>query len=131
MSLRTQLAAFVFFMVSASSVYAESFSLNLGMGGVADLGATDCAHFNDLMPIGPSGFRQAAMTWAQGYFYALSEGKTIDELLAEQETAWTFNSLTDVIVQYCEDNPEEMVPEAIKHLWQTLDSSQAQEGPDS
>ena len=131
MSFKTKLAVCVFCLVSASSAHGEGLSLNPGMGGFADLSATDCAYFNELLPIGPSGFRQAALTWAQGYFYALSGGKTTDELLGEQEAEWTFNSLTDVIVDYCATNPEKKVPEAVKHLWQTLDSSKKQGVPDS
>lgn len=108
-------------VLSAATATAAEFRLNPGMTGFPDLGAVTCAEYVDLFPIGPTGLRQAAMTWAQGYFYARSE-QTTDEILAGQAQKWTFNSLTNEIVAYCEDNPDARIPDAVKDLWVTLSS---------
>ena len=70
-------------------------------------------------PLSELGLQQAALTWAQGYFHARS-GKTTDELLSETDTAWDFDSLSGYLVQFCADNPEAQVPDAVASLWEAL-----------
>lgn len=105
---------------SAASA-AEKLALLPGMAGVPDLGAIDCATFTHMFPNGPTGMRQAVLTWAQGYFYARS-GKTTDQLLAGLPTdnPWDFSTLTGHIVDYCAAHPDSPVPEAVIDLWSKL-----------
>ena len=96
-------------------------TLRPGMTGVADLGASSCATFNAMYPNGPTGLRQAALYYAEGYIFAKS-GKSLEAVLAElpEDTDWRFDSLTDVIVGYCAENPESTVSEATAMLWREL-----------
>lgn len=100
---------------------ANKLALRPGMTGVADLGAISCATFTHMYPAGATGMRQAALTWAQGYFYGQS-AKTVDEILAElpADNPWDFDSLTDHIVDYCAANPEAPLPDAVIDLWNEL-----------
>ncbi|MEO8444828.1 MAG: hypothetical protein ABI567_07485 [Gammaproteobacteria bacterium] len=101
---------------------ADKLALRPGMGGVADLGALRCETFNSILPKGPTGFRQAVLTWAEGYIYARS-GKTIDEVLAAVPAGgppWTFDRLTDHVVEYCMARPDAPLPAAVHDLWRTL-----------
>ena len=93
--------------------------LRPGMTGVADLGAISCATFNAMYPNGPTGLRQAALYYAEGYIYAQS-GKSIDELLATRTDDWDFDRITDAIVDYCAAEPEARVSDSVVMLWQTL-----------
>jgi len=115
--------ALVLVLVALSPVLqgADPLTLKPGMVGVADLGALQCATFNQMYPNGPTGMRQAALTWAQGYFFARS-GKTTDEILADlpNSARWNFDSLSGHLVAYCEGAPEASVPEAIADLWTML-----------
>ena len=99
------------------------------MTGVADLGAISCATFNDIYPNGPTGLRQAALYYAEGYIYARS-GMTIDEVLAGQpaDADWSFDSLTDVIVDYCAENPEARVSSGAGQLWRVLQGKGSRPG---
>lgn len=101
---------------------ADRLTLKPGMGGVPDLGAIRCATFTKILPEGPTGFRQAVLTWAEGYFYGRS-GRTIDEVLAGVPAglpAWTFDTLTDHIIGYCTANPDAPLPAAVQDLWTRL-----------
>ena len=98
---------------------AEPLRLPSGMSGFADLGTVQCDYFVELLPIGPKGFRQSLMTYAQGFVYAKS-GQTLDQVLAAQDKDWSFESLSDEMVAYCVANPEKSVPDAAAHLWSAL-----------
>lgn len=100
----------------------EPLALRPGMGGVPDPGALECAYFNDLYPNAPTGFRQTLLYWTEGYIHGKS-GRTIDEALAAAPPAakpWTFDTLTDHLVDYCRANPEARIPAAADDLWQRL-----------
>lgn len=104
---------------------ADRLTLRPGMGGVPDLGAVPCETFTKILPEGPTGFRQAVLTWAEGYIYGRS-GRTIDEVLAAAPAAtpaWTFDTLTDHIVGYCAANPAAPLPAAVHDLWTRLSPS--------
>ncbi|MBL8201526.1 MAG: hypothetical protein JNK40_11180 [Chromatiales bacterium] len=104
------------------AIAADSLTLRPGMGGVPDLGAIRCETFTRILPEGPTGFRQAVLTWAEGYIYGKS-GRTIDEVLAAAPADgpnWTFDTLTDQIVSYCASNPESPLPVAVQDLWARL-----------
>lgn len=106
----------------AAAAMAEPLRLRPGMGGVADPGAMTCAYFNELYEAGPTGFRQALLYWAEGYIHGKS-GRTIDEAIAAAPPAakpWTFDTLTDHLVNYCRQHPEAKVPAAVEDLWQQL-----------
>lgn len=107
--------------VCGLAIAAKPLALKPGMTGVPDLGAIKCEMFNRMYPNGPTGMSQAVLTWAQGYFYALT-GNTIDEILAPlpEDGAWDFDRLTGHIVDYCEEHPESPLPEAVKGLWSAL-----------
>jgi len=101
---------------------AAELKLRPGMTGVPDLGAISCETFNQMHPAGPTGMEQAVLTWAQGYFYALS-GKTTNEILAalpDGGAEWNFDRLTDHIVEYCAARPEATIPDAAADLWAQL-----------
>jgi hypothetical protein len=101
---------------------ADRLALRPGMGGVPDLGAIRCETFTRILPEGPTGFRQAVLTWAAGYFYGQS-GQTIDEVLAAVPANgpdWTFDTLTGHVVAYCAANPGAPLPAAIQDLWTRL-----------
>ncbi len=101
---------------------AEKLTLRPGMTGVPDLGAIRCETFSTMYPFGPTGMRQAALTYAEGYFFAVSS-KTMDEILEQQgnESAdWNFDSLTDHIVVFCAANPKARFPEAVQDLGRKL-----------
>lgn len=114
----TRLVAALLLVLAAPLAHAE-LQLRPGMTGVADLGAISCSTFNDIYPNGPTGLRQAALYYAEGYIYAKT-GKSIDEALAGQEGAWDFDSLTNVIVDYCANNPEAQVSNAVEALFDSL-----------
>jgi hypothetical protein len=120
--LKCQILMFMLLM-SAASIAEETLRLRPGMTGVADLGAISCETFTAMYPNGPTGMRQSVLYYAEGYIYAKS-GKTMDELLAEQADApgWTFDSLTDVVVNHCAANPGVPVSEAVAVLWEELSS---------
>jgi len=111
-----QIATAVALMLTHSAV-AEPLELRPGMGGVADIGAANCSVFNEMHYNGPSGTRQNALTWFEGYLYA-NTGEHIDSVLAGQtgNLTWDFDSLTDVIVKYCRENPDDAVAEAALYL---------------
>lgn len=101
---------------------ADKLSLRPGMGGVPDIGALECATFNEIHPWGPIGFRQSLLTWAGGYMHGQS-GQTLDEILAVAPPAprpWTFDTLTDHMVDYCRRNPGAGVAQAVNDLWLRL-----------
>jgi len=106
---------------TSSFAASEPLQLDPGLAGFADLGAIQCDYFIELLPIGPKGFRQSLMTYAQGFVYAKS-GKTIDQILAGQAQSWTYNSLSEEMVQYCRANPSKSIPDAAAHLWSALSS---------
>lgn len=105
-----------------AAMAAGKLTLRPGMGGVPDLGAIRCETFTKILPEGPIGFRQAVLTWAEGYIYGKS-GQTIDEVLASLPAGspdWTFDTLTDHIVGYCTSNPAAPLPVAVQDLWARL-----------
>ena len=113
------IAVAAFSMMAAS---ADKLTLRPGMTGVPDLGAIQCETFSTMYPFGPTGMRQAALTWAEGYFFAVSS-KTIDEILEQQSddsADWNFDSLTDHIVVFCSANPKARFPEAVQDLGRKL-----------
>ncbi len=59
---------------------ADGIRLRPGMTGVADLGATSCETFNHIYPAGPTGLRQAALYYAEGFIYGRS-GKTLEQVV--------------------------------------------------
>ncbi len=107
--------------IPAMATAAKPLTLKPGMTGVADLGAIKCEIFANMYPNGPTGMSQAVLTWAQGYFYGLT-GKTTDEILVQlpEDSPWNFDTLTGHILAYCEEYPEEPLPEAVKDLWSAL-----------
>ncbi|MFW2405774.1 MAG: hypothetical protein ACN4GT_13465 [Gammaproteobacteria bacterium] len=109
---------------------ADKLTLRPGMVGVADIGAISCATFSHMYPAGPTGVRQAVLTYSQGYFFARS-GKTTDEILSglPADNPWDFETLTDHIVDYCAANPESAVHDAVIDLWGRLDAGPAREAP--
>ena len=113
--------ATVLVLVPLLAMAEESLQLRPGMTGVADLGAIDCATFNDMYPNGPTGMRQAVLYYAEGYIFARTN-QGIDALLAKQSDAadWDFDSLTDIIVDHCAANPEVRVGDAVTLLWERL-----------
>ena len=100
-------------------VQAEELKLRLGMTGLADLGAISCETYNAMYPNGPTGMRQASLYYAEGYLLAKTD-RHIDELLAGKSEEWTFDSLTDVVVNYCADHPDVPVSRAIQELAERL-----------
>jgi hypothetical protein len=95
--------------------------LHPGMGGVADIGASDCALFTEMHYNGPTGMQHHVLTWVQGYVFAKT-GTNIDAILAKlpENNGWDFDSLSSVFVDYCKENPEAKVSEAAIALWTTL-----------
>jgi hypothetical protein len=90
------------------------------MGGLADPGAITCGYLNGLYEGGPTGFRQMLLYWTEGYIYAKS-GKALDQALATAPGGpWSFDSLTDRLVGFCNANPDAPVPAAADALWQAL-----------
>ena len=88
----------------------------------ADKLALRCETFTKILPEGPTGFRQAVLTWAAGYIYGRS-GQTIDEVLAAAPANgpdWTFDTLTDHVVGFCAATPGAPLPAAIQDLWTRL-----------
>jgi hypothetical protein len=105
---------------------AEPLALRPGMGGVPDPGAITCEYFNDLYENAPTGFRQTLLYWAEGYIYGKAE-QTIDQALAAAPTTareWTFDTLTDHLVDYCKADPAAAVPAAVDDLWRKLRPAQ-------
>lgn len=100
---------------------AAPLALHPGMGGVANLGAIRCATYNDMYPAGPTGLRQATLYWTDGYVYART-GHTLDEFLAGRTDAdaWTFDTLTGHVVDYCSTHPDRPVSAAVDDLWAKL-----------
>lgn len=97
-----------------------------GMGGVSDIGATDCALFNEMHYNGPTGMEHHVLTWVQGYVHAQT-GANIDTLLESLPDGggWDFDSLTGVFVEHCKANPEAKVSEAAIKLWSVLEAGQS------
>jgi hypothetical protein len=95
--------------------------LHPGMVGVADIGASDCALFNEMHYNGPTGMRHHVLTWVQGYVYAKTDAN-IDAILAKmpEDNGWDFDGLSDVFVDFCKENPDAKVAEAAIALWSTL-----------
>jgi hypothetical protein len=96
--------------------------LRPGMGGMADPGAISCGTLTRILPKGPTGFRHAVLTWAEGYIYGKS-GQTMDEVLAAQPAGgpdWNFDTLTDHMVDYCAAHPDAPLPAAAEDLWARL-----------
>lgn len=109
-------------LLAAPVVFAEArLKLRPGMTGVADVGAIDCALFSDMHYNGPTGMRHHVLTWVQGYVYAKT-GANIDAILAElpADHDWNFDTLSDVVVDYCREHPEAPVAEAAIALWVAL-----------
>jgi hypothetical protein len=108
---------------ASMAIAAKPLTLRPGMTGVPDLGAIKCETFANMYPNGPTGMSQAALTWAQGYFYGLT-GKTTDEILVQlpENSPWNFDTLTGHIIAYCEGHPEAPLPEAVKDLWSALNA---------
>jgi len=104
-------------------IAAEPLALRPGMTGVPDLGAIKCETFANMYPNGPTGMSQAALTWAQGYFYGLT-GKTTDEILVQlpENSSWDFDTLTGHIIVFCQEHPDASFPEAVKDLWTALNT---------
>jgi hypothetical protein len=100
---------------------ADGIRLRPGMTGVADLGATSCETFNHMYPAGPTGLRQAALYYAEGFIYGRS-GKTLEQVVGglPDDAGWTFDSLTDVMVNYCTANPAAEFADAAAALWAAL-----------
>lgn len=98
-----------------AAVAAGPLKLKPGMGGVADIGSTPCAIFNEMHYNGPTGMQHNVLTWLEGYLYATT-GEHIDSLLAKQQADWDFDSLSAVFVDYCRTNPEDEVAQAAIHL---------------
>ncbi len=115
------LTTFIGAPFSGSALADGPLKLHPGMMGVADIGAADCALFNEMHPNGPAGMEHHVLTWAEGYIYAKS-GKTIDGVLEglPADNGWDFDSLTGYIVDYCAANPDEKVAQAAAALWTTL-----------
>ncbi len=111
--------------ISGLTNAAKPLTLRPGMTGVPDLGAIKCETFANMYPNGPTGMSQAALTWAQGYFYGLT-GKTTDEILAQlpENSSWNFDTLTGHIIVFCEEHPEVPLPEAVKDLWSALNAKE-------
>lgn len=97
--------------------------LHPGMGGVIDIGVTDCALFSDMHYHGPTGMRHHVLTWLQGYVFAKT-GSNIEAMLQAMpdNNGWDFDSLSDVFVDYCSNHPEAQVSEAAMALWTTLEA---------
>jgi len=111
-----------FLSLLTGGVSAGPLTLRPGMTGVPDLGAIRCKVFNAMYPDGPTGMRQAALTWAEGYLYARS-GKTMNGVLKQLgpgNGSRNFDGLTGHIVRYCASNPEAMFPAAVQSLARTL-----------
>ena len=99
-----------------AAVAADKLALRPGLGAIR------CETFTKILPEGPTGFRQAVLTWAAGYIYGRS-GQTIDEVLAAAPANgpdWTFDTLTDHVVGFCAANPGAPLPAAIQDLWTRL-----------
>ncbi len=96
-----------------------------GMGGVSDIGATDCALFNEMHYNGPTGMEHHVLTWVQGYVFAKT-GSNIDAMLDKipDGGGWDFASLTGVFVDYCKANPTEPVSTAAVRVWSVLEAGQ-------
>ncbi len=107
-------------LLAAAAAHAD-LQLRPGMTGVADLGAISCETYNAIYPNGPTGLRQATLYYAEGYIYAKT-GKSIDEVLGEQpdDAQWNFDSLTDIVVDYCASNPDSPVSAGVAALFDAL-----------
>jgi hypothetical protein len=112
--------ALIVSLCAISAARAE-YALPPGMTGVADLGAIDCGTFNAMYPNGPTGMSQAVLAWAQGYIYAES-GQTLDEVIAglPADNAWDFFSLSSFVVEFCAQQPDAPLPDAVAALWARL-----------
>lgn len=111
-------AAVVFALMFSAADAADKLRLPSGMGGVPDIGAIPCRVFSEMIVIGPLGTKRLLLTWAEGYYRAIS-GKTIDEILADagaDGTDWNFDSLTGHFVEYCAANPEALTSAAVVDL---------------
>lgn len=98
----------------------EPFRLRPGMGGLADPGAITCGYLNSLYEGGPTGFRQMLLYWTEGYLYG-QYGKTLDQVLATAPGGpWTFDTLTDRLVDFCVANPDAPVPASAEALEREL-----------
>lgn len=114
------LVAAAVIMAPGPVTVAEPLRLRPGMGGVADPGAIDCAFFNTIYEAGPTGFRQTVLYWTEGYVLGKS-GLTMDAALAQAKGGpWTFDTLTDHVVDFCRKNPGSGMPAAVEDLWRTL-----------
>ncbi|MDH4022996.1 MAG: hypothetical protein OEV14_07710 [Gammaproteobacteria bacterium] len=100
-------------LAAGNAVTAGELRLRPGMTGVADIGSTGCALFNEMHYNGPTGMQHQVLTWVQGYLYAHNE-TTIDSILAAlpADNGWDFDSLSAVFVDYCKAKPEANVSEA-------------------
>lgn len=108
-------------MVSGSVQADTEVRVRPGMMGTADIGAQDCATFNDMHYHGPAGMEHQVLTWVQGYVFAKTNSN-IDAMLEAipGDNGWNFDTLTGVFVDYCKANPEAPVSEAAIALWTTL-----------
>jgi len=123
------LSLLVVFMITGAASAENTTSrvkIHPGMGGVSDIGATDCALFNEMHYNGPTGMEHHVLTWVQGYVHAKT-GANIDTLLEPLPDGggWDFDSLTGVFVDYCKANPDAKVSEAAISLWSVLEAGQS------
>lgn len=116
-------AALAALLLAATGTLAAAGPLTLkpGMTGVPDLGAIRCATYNAMYPNGPNGLRQATLYWTEGYLYART-GLSLDEFLSGRPDGadWTFESLTDHVLAFCETHAEDRVRAAVDDLWTRL-----------
>jgi hypothetical protein len=117
---KTAALALAVLMATCTARASEPLALRPGMGGVPDPGAVECAYLNKLYATAPTGFRQMLLYWLEGYVYGRT-GRTMDAALASAPGGpWTFDTLTDRLVDYCGDHPEADVPAAAADLWRAL-----------
>jgi hypothetical protein len=118
-SVRCVLVLALAFVSAAAS--AGPIRLREGMGGVPDIGATQCDYYAYIHPNGPNGFNQAVLYWLEGYVHARS-GKTLDAWLAGVRGGdqWTFDRIGEHVLDYCTANPAATVADAVGDLWKRI-----------
>ena len=118
-------AAVAALLAAGSALPGEPIRLHQGMGGVADFGATRCDYYAYIHPNGPTGFNQAVLYWLEGYVHART-GKTMDAFLASVPDGgrWTFDSIGQQVLDYCETNATATVADAIGDLWNRMNGDQ-------
>lgn len=122
-----RLVASLFLITQVATAIADTeVHVRPGMMGVADIGARDCATFNEMHYNGPAGMELHVLTWVQGYVHAMT-GADIDAMLAaipgataDGNNGWNFDTLTAVFVGYCRERPDARVSEAGIALYRML-----------